>query len=58
LKSALPLICTFNTKLLVLVGNNLTPAEIHKKIKDNATGIKKVLFGFHVSGGKKEEEYE
>ena len=27
LRSALPLICTFNTKLLVLVGNNLSSAE-------------------------------
>ncbi len=56
LKSARPLICTLNTKLLVLVGNNLSPAEIHKEIKDNAPGIKKVLFAFQVSGGKKEEK--
>lgn len=56
LRSALPLICTFNTKLLVLVGNNLSSAEIHQEIKHNAPGIKKVLFGFQVSGGKKEEK--
>ena len=56
LKSALPQICTFSTKLLVLVGNNLTPADIHKEIRENAPGIKKILFGFQVSGGKKEEK--
>lgn len=33
LKSALPLICTFNTKLLVLVVNNLSPAEITAFVK-------------------------
>jgi 2-dehydropantoate 2-reductase len=56
LKSALPLIRTFNTKLLVLVGNDLSPAEIRKDMKENAPGIKRILFGFQVSGGKKEEK--
>jgi 2-dehydropantoate 2-reductase len=56
LKAALPLICTIHTKLLVLVGNDLTPAEIRKEIRKNAVDIKKILFGFQVSGGKKEEE--
>lgn len=56
LKSALPLIRTFNTKLLVLVGNDLSPAKIRKDMKENAPGIKRILFGFQVSGGKKEEK--
>ena len=55
LKEALPQIYELNTRLLVLVGNDLSPAEIEENIRQNATGIKKILFGFQVSGGKKEE---
>ena len=42
-------------KLLVLVGNDLAPAEIEEELK-KASGIKKILFGFQVSGGKKEAD--
>ena len=50
---ALPQISRFQTKLLVLVGNDLAPAEIENELK-KAKGIKKILFGFQVSGGRKE----
>lgn len=56
LKEALPQIYRLNTKLLVLVGNDLSPAEMEEKIRQNASGIKKILFGFQVSGGRKEED--
>ena len=56
LKDALAQIYELNTKLLVLVGNDLSPAEIQEKIKRNAPDIKKVMFGFQVSGGKKERD--
>lgn len=56
LKEALPQIYEIDTKLLVLVGNDLSPAEIKEKIRENAPNIKKIMFGFQVSGGKKEED--
>lgn len=55
LKTALPEIVKLQASLLVLVGNDVTPAEIEKHIKENATGVKKILFGFQATGGKKEE---
>lgn len=55
LKAALPQICGLNTKLLVLVGNDLSPGKIEGQIRKNAACIKKIMFGFQVSGGKKEE---
>ena len=56
LKEALPQIYELNTKLLVLVGNDLSPARIAEDIKRNAPGIRKIMFGFQVSGGKKEKD--
>ncbi len=56
LTAALPEICTFETDLLVLVGNDLAPSEIYATLRDKAPGIKKVMFGFQVSGGKKLEK--
>lgn len=56
LKAALPEITKLQAKLLVLVGNDVTPAEIEKHIKENAPGVKKILFGFQATGGKKEED--
>ena len=38
-----------------MVGNDLSSADIERKIKENASDIKKIMFGFQVSGGKKEE---
>lgn len=55
LKAALPEIDRLQANLLVLVGNDVTPAEIEKHIKENAPGVKKILFGFQATGGKKEE---
>ena len=56
IRQALPEICVLNAKLLVLVGNNLAPAEIDAHIRGHAPGIKTILFGFQVSGGKKETD--
>ena len=55
IRLALDQICTLDAKLLVLVGNDLAPAEIESYILGHAPGIKKILFGFQVSGGRKEE---
>ena len=43
-------------KLLVLVGNDLAPAKIEAELA-KAPGIMKILFGFQVSGGKKEADH-
>lgn len=56
LKMALPEIVELQAKLLVLVGNNVTPAEMERHIKKNAPGIKKILFGFQATAGKKEKD--
>ena len=56
LKAALPEICALKTKLVVLVGNNTAPAETEAYIHEHAPGIRKVLFGFQVSAGKKEKD--
>lgn len=56
LKMALPEIVKLQTKLLVLVGNDVTPAQIERHIKENAPGVKKILFGFQATAGKKEDE--
>lgn len=56
IRQALPRICELNAKLLVLVGNDLAPAEIESYIHEHAPGIRKILFGFQVSGGKKETD--
>ena len=55
IRQALPQIRELTAKLLVLVGNDLAPAEIEEELK-KVSGIKKVLFGFQVSGGKKEAD--
>lgn len=55
IRLALPQIARLKTKLLVLVGNDLAPAEIESELK-KAPGIRKVLFGFQVSGGRKEAD--
>ena len=56
IQQALPQIRQLDTKLLVLVGNDLAPAEIEEDLR-KATGIEKILFGFQVSGGKKETDH-
>lgn len=56
LKAALPEIVKLQASLLVLVGNDVTLAEMEKHIKENAPGVKKILFGFQATGGKKEED--
>ena len=55
IRQAVPQIAQLKTKLLVLVGNDLAPAEIENELK-KADGIGKILFGFQVSGGKKEAD--
>lgn len=55
LEVALAEICRLQSKLLVLVGNDITPSEIEKHITGNAPGIRKILFGFQATAGKKEK---
>lgn len=57
LRAALPQIYKFNTKLIVFVGNDLSPSDIEQKVRQNSPGIKRILFGFQVSGGKKESDH-
>ena len=54
--AAMPQIAQLQTKLLVLVGNDLAPAKIEAELAA-APGIRKILFGFQVSGGKKEADH-
>ena len=56
IRQALPQIRQLDTKLLVLVGNDLAPAEIEEDLR-KAPGIENILFGFQVSGGKKETDH-
>ena len=56
LEKALPQICEIKTKVLILVGNDLSPAKIQDHIKRKAPDIKRIMFGFQVSGGKKEAD--
>lgn len=56
LKMALPEIDKLQTKLLVLVGNDVTPAEIERHITENAPSIRKILFRFQATAGKKEAD--
>ena len=56
IRQALPQICGLDSKLLILVGNDLAPAEMESYILEHAPGIRKILFGFQVSGGKKEKD--
>lgn len=53
LKAALPEIVKLQASLLVLVGNDVTLAEMEKHIKENAPGVKKILFGFQATGGRR-----
>lgn len=55
LKAALPEVCRLQSKLLVLVGNDITPSEIESHVTENALGIRKILFGFQATAGKKGE---
>jgi 2-dehydropantoate 2-reductase len=55
LRQALPQIRELKTKVLVLVGNNTAPAEAERELKE-AEGIGKILFGFQVTGGRKEKD--
>lgn len=54
LRAAMPQICAIQTEILVLVGNDLSPQEFRDYICEHSE-IKTILFGFQVSGGKKEE---
>ncbi len=54
MSAALPQICAIQTELLVLVGNDLSAQEFHDCIREHGAA-KTLLFGFQVSGGKKEE---
>lgn len=56
LKMALPEMVKLQAKLLVLVGNDVTPTEMKRYIKENAPGVKKILFGFQAAAGKKEKD--
>lgn len=56
LRQTLPQICELNTKLLVFVGNNVATAEIEAYVRKNAPEIKRILFGFQVTAGKKEKD--
>lgn len=56
LEAALSQICEIKTKVLVLVGNDLSPARIYDHIKEKAPDIKRIMFAFQVSGGKKEAD--
>lgn len=51
----LALTCGLQSKLLVMAGNDITPSEIKRHITENAPGIRKILFGFQATAGKKEE---
>lgn len=54
MRAALPQICSIQTELLVLVGNDLSAQEFHDYICEHSE-VTSLLFGFQVSGGKKEE---
>jgi 2-dehydropantoate 2-reductase len=54
MRAALPQICAIQTELLVLVGNDLSSQEFHDYIREHSEA-KTLLFGFQVSGGKKEK---
>ncbi|MBQ6321292.1 MAG: hypothetical protein IJI24_00330 [Lachnospiraceae bacterium] len=54
MREALPQICQIRTGLLILVGNNLSPQEFQDYIREHCK-IRTLLFGFQVSGGKKEK---
>ncbi len=56
LEKALPQICEIKAKVLILVGNDLSPVKIYDHIKDKAPDIKRIMFAFQVSGGKKEPD--
>lgn len=44
------------TSIIVLVGNNMSPAEMEEKILANTVCAKQVLFGFQVTAGKRDRE--
>lgn len=54
MRAALPQICQIQTDLLVLVGNDLSAQEFHDYVREHSS-TETLLFGFQVSGGKKEE---
>lgn len=54
MRAALPQICAIRTDLLVLVGNDLSPQEFYDYIHEHGSAAT-LLFGFQISGGKKEE---
>jgi 2-dehydropantoate 2-reductase len=54
MRAAMPQICAIRTELLVLVGNDLSAQEFHDYIREHSKA-KTLLFGFQVSGGKKEK---
>ncbi len=45
-----------NAPLVVLVGNNMTPATMQEEILEKTVGDKQVLFGFQVTAGKRDKE--
>jgi len=42
---------------IVMVGNNMSPAEMEKKILADTVCAKQVLFGFQVTAGKRDREH-
>ena len=45
-----------NAPLVVLVGNNMTPATMQEEILEKTVSDKQVLFGFQVTAGKRDKE--
>ncbi len=54
LSGILPMLAGNQSKLFVLVGNNVTPADMKAAICGNSTN-KTVLFGFQGTGGRRED---
>jgi 2-dehydropantoate 2-reductase len=51
MQAALGSLAAINTPLLVLVGNNMSPARMEQEILAKSSGQKTVLFGFQSSAG-------
>lgn len=53
--AVLPILAKNKSENIILIGNNATPAEMEHNLQINSVNAKNIVFGFQISGGRREE---
>ena len=56
MRTILEPLATLHAPIVVLVGNNMSPADMQREVLDHSVCNKQVLFGFQATAGKRDHE--